>query len=85
MRFPLIVFVLLFLLCLLLFGLACACMSNHSMQAIERALSSVPAAPPLLDVWAVIMLSTLGSVGPLRRRAAAVARGSPADLQRFLL
>jgi hypothetical protein len=85
MRLPLIVFVLLFLLCLLLFGLACACASDHPTQAIERALSSIPAAPPLLEVWAVVALSVLGSVWLFGQRAAAVTRASPADLQRFLL
>jgi hypothetical protein len=85
MSLPLIVFVLLVLLCLLLFGLACACVSDHPTQAIERALSSIPAAPPLFEVWAVAALSAVASLGLLRQRAAAVARASPADLQRFLL
>jgi hypothetical protein len=85
MSLPLIVFVLLVLLCLLLFGLACACVSDHPTQAIERALSSIPAAPPLFEAWAVAALSAVASLGLLRQRAAAVARASPADLQRFLL
>jgi len=83
-RLPLIVFVLLLLLCLLLLGLACVCVSDHPGQAIERALSSIPAAPALLELWAAIMLVALASLGLLRQRPAPVGRASPADLQRFL-
>jgi hypothetical protein len=78
------VFVLLLLLCLLLLGLACACVSDHPGQAVDRALSSMSAAPALLEVWAAIVLSALASVGLLRQRAVPVGRASPADLQRFL-
>jgi len=84
-RLPLVVFILLLIVALLLLGFACACLSDHPMQAIERVLTSIPAALPLLEVWspngvalAMLMLLTAGYVR-------AVARPSPATLQRFLL
>jgi hypothetical protein len=83
-RLPVLVFVLLLVLCLLLLGLACACVSDHPGQAIERALNSIPAAPPLVELWGALMLSALASVGLLRRHALPAGRVSPADLQRFL-
>jgi len=45
-RLPLVVFILLLVVALLLLGFACACLSDHPMQAIERVLASIPAAPP---------------------------------------
>jgi hypothetical protein len=83
-RLPVVVFVLLLVLCLLLLGLACACVSDHPGQAIERALSSIPAAPPLVELWGAFMLSGFASLGLLRQWAVRVGRASPADLQRFL-
>ncbi len=84
-RLPLVVFILLLIAALLLLGFACACLSDHPMQAIERVLTSIPAALPLLEVWspnaialALLMLLTAGY-------GRAVARPSPATLQRFLL
>ena len=84
-RLPLVVFILLLIVALLLLGFACACLSDHPMQAIERVLASIPTALPVVEVWslnavavAMLMLLTAGYVR-------AVARPSPATLQRFLL
>jgi hypothetical protein len=84
-RLPLIVFILLLIVALLLLGFACACLSDHPMQAIERVLSSIPAALPLVEVWSLNAVASsmlmLLAAGYVR----AVARPSPATLQRFLL
>lgn len=83
-RLPLFAFILLLLLCLLMLGIACACLSDDPMQALERALTLIPALPALVEVWVVALLA-LGSamlVGGARARARAP---SPAVLQRFLL
>jgi hypothetical protein len=70
---------------LLVLGFACACLSDYPMQAIERALSSIPAALPLLEIGSLnvvaLAMLTLLAAGYAR----AVARPSPATLQRFLL
>ena len=83
-RMPLVVFILLLIVALLLLGFACACLSDHPMQAIERVLASIPAVPPVLEVWsanalALAMLMLLAS-----RYVRPVARPSPAVLQCFL-
>jgi len=85
-RLPLIVFILLLIVALLLLGFACACLSDHPLQAIERVLASIPAALPLGEVWSVnaaalAMMLMLLAAGYVR----AIARPSPATLQRFLL
>lgn len=84
-RLPLVVFILLLIIALLLLGFACACLSDHPMQALERVLTAIPAALPLSEVWSVnaaalAMLMLVGS-----RYVRPVARPSPATLQRFLL
>jgi len=84
-RLPLVVFVLLLILGLLLLGFACACITDHPAQAIERVLAAVATAPPVIEVWSTnafaLMLLTLA----LARQARARSRRSPALLQRFLL
>ena len=84
-RLPLIVFILLVIVALLLLGFACACLSDHPLQAIERVLASIPAALPLGEVWSVnaatLAMLMLLAAGYVR----AIARPSPATLQRFLL
>ncbi len=94
-RLPLVVFILLLIVALLLLGFACACLSDHPMQAIERVLASIPAAPPVSDVWSVQAIALdVWSVQAIAlamlmlfagRYVRAVARPSPATLQRFLL
>ena len=81
---PLVAFVLLLLTCLLMLGIACACFSDHPMQALERALAFIPALPALVEVWFVSLLA-LGAavlVASAQKRARAPSR---AVLQRFLL
>jgi len=82
-RLPLLAFILLALLCVALLGFACACLTDHPMQAIERALAAVPALPAVVEVWSPAALTALATlfflaVSTLRRPSAAV-------LQRFLL
>lgn len=82
-RLPLIVFIFFLVLIVMLVGIACACLTDHPMQAVERALSAVSAAPAMIEVWtyafAAMMLGAL--VGP---RRFALGRASPQQLQRFL-
>jgi hypothetical protein len=83
---PLVAFILLAIVCLALFGFACACLSDHPMQALERALGVVPALPALTEVWSLLALAALASGVLLVTSTMARARApSPAALQRFLL
>jgi hypothetical protein len=85
-RMPLLAFILLAIVCLALFGFACACLSDQPMQALERALGAIPALPRLVEVWSMLALVGLGSGALLAATAMARARApSPAALQRFLL
>jgi len=84
-RLPLIVFILLLIVGLLLLGFACACLSDHPMQAIERALAAIPAVPPIVEVWSVNDLALAMLMLVAGRYVRAVSRPSPATLQRFLL
>ena len=83
-RLPLVAFILLFVLLLMLVGIACACLTDHPMQAAERAISSITAVPAVIELWAYAFtaVAAVALVFPQRRRA--VGRASPADLQRFL-
>ena len=49
-RPPFLVFVVLAIVCLVLLGFACVCATDHPSQTIARALSAIPAAPPLVEV-----------------------------------
>jgi hypothetical protein len=82
-RMPLLAFILLLVFVLLMLGVACACISDHPAQIIDRALGPGPAAPAVIEMWSfaiTLMLVTFVLVRP--RRVA--ARSSPAALQRFL-
>jgi hypothetical protein len=81
---PLLVFILLAIFCLVALGIACACASDHSMQNIERAVSAIPAATPLVEVWTFTFgtLVILASLGFRKRRLDTTT--SPAVLQCFL-
>jgi hypothetical protein len=81
---PLIACILLAVLCLALLGFACACLSDHPMQALERALSTIPALPALIEVWPVTLLALVGAAAFVSARALARAP-SEAALQRFRL
>jgi hypothetical protein len=83
LRLPLLVFILLLIVALLLLGFACACLSDHPMQAIDRVLAAFGSAPPVFEVWSVQALAV--GLLMLLARYVPVARPSPAALQRFLL
>jgi hypothetical protein len=83
---PLVAFVLLAAVCLLVVGFACACLSDHPLQALAQVLGSGPALPPLVEVWSLLALVALAAGAFVRATLAARARApSPAALQRFLL
>jgi hypothetical protein len=81
-RLPLAVFIFLFLLALMLVGLACACLTEHPMQAVDRAITAIPAAPAIVDIWAVSIAAVMLAVW-VRRPCHTCGRASPAQLQRF--
>jgi hypothetical protein len=83
-RIPLIAFVLLAVVCLALFGFACACLSDQPGQAIERATSFGTTLPPLVAVWALLIASIGGASFVLVAGERTRSRASPALLQRFL-
>lgn len=83
---PLVVFILLAVVCLALFGFACACLSDHPLQAVERALTGVPALPALVEVWSLLALIALASAALAAAATSPRARApSAVALQRFLL
>jgi hypothetical protein len=85
-RLPLVAVILIALLCLVLLGVACACLSDHPVQALEKALAAVAAHPALIEVWTLLPLSLLGAWALLGPSTPPRARGpSFASLQRFLL
>ena len=66
-RLPLVAFILLAVVCLLLLGFACACLTHHPMQAIQAALSAIPALPAQIEVWPLKLQDALPTVPvPLR-------------------
>ena len=84
-RLPLVVFLLLFLLCVGVLALACACLTDHPLQVLEQAFSALAGLPAVLMTAPLLVLSLLGlgtvlAVSPLLPRG----RASPAVLQRFL-
>ena len=83
-RTPVIAFVLLAVVCLALFGFACACVSDQPAQAIERAASLGAALPSLVEVWALLIASLAAAPFVLVAGERARSRASPAQLQRFL-
>ncbi len=82
-RMPLLVFILLAVVCLLMLGLACACAADHSNQGLDRALSAVPTAPPVVEVWSFALFVLLGAM--VVRRAHEQSRLTPVQLQRLTL
>lgn len=83
-RLPFVVFVLLLILSLLLLGFACACITDHPVQVIERVLAAIPALPPVVEVWSLHVIATF-AIALAVVRPIPLARPSPAGLQRFLL
>jgi hypothetical protein len=85
-RMPLVAFVLLALICLALFGFACACLSDHPIQAVDRVAAAMASLPALIEVWSFIAAVALASAAVLGGAPTPRARApSPATLQRFLL
>lgn len=82
---PLIAFILLAVICLALLGFACACLSDHPTQAIDKAVASGQALPPVIEVWSVVLLLLVGAGLLIAVENRARQRASPAFLQRFLL
>ena len=82
-RLPLIVFILIAIVALMLLGLACACLTDDPMQAVERALSFVPTLPAPGGVWATVFAALATSLLIVSQTNAATGRASPALLQRF--
>ncbi len=83
-RMPLIVFLLLALLVLMLVGLACACLTDNPMQAIERVLTALAQFPTVAVAWTFTFATLLLAMPRLQPQAAGRGRASPASLQRFL-
>lgn len=79
---PLLVFILLVLVCLLMLGFACVCLSDEPALALERALQS-PALPAAIMLWVAIALGGLTRTLPGLAVVAHPGRGSPELLQRF--
>ncbi len=83
-RMPLIVFLLLALLVLMLIGLACACLTDNPMQAIERVLTALAQLPTVAVAWTFVFASLVLAMPRLQPQGAGSGRASPAALQRFL-
>ena len=83
-RLPLVVFILLAVMLVMLLGIACACLSNHPMQAADRVAGPLVALPPLTAMWALLVLVLAAAPLLLDRRVPPTGRASPALLQRFL-
>ena len=81
---PLIAFILLAVVCLALLGFACACLTDQPAQAVERAIGSGSALPPLIEVWSVVFAALGGAALLFVFERRAPSRASPALLQRFL-
>ena len=83
-RVPLVVFILLLILLVVALGVICMCATDHPAQALERALSVIPVAPPLAEMWSLIATffaaASFARLAPRREPE----RASPAGLQRFL-
>jgi hypothetical protein len=85
-RAPMIALILVAPLCLLILGFACACLSDHPIQALQQALGSAQAAPALVEVWSLMTVVALSASLLAANTVSARARApSSARLQRFLL
>ena len=81
---PLVVFILLAVVCVALLGFACACLTDHPVQAIDRATSLGSALPALVELWSFVFVALVGTGFLVAAREVASSRASPAMLQRFL-
>ena len=81
---PLVVFVLLLICLVVVLGVACACATDHPAQTIERALSAISAAPPVVELWSLVTVAFIAISLVYARPQLQPERASPAQLQRFL-
>ena len=81
---PLVVFILLLILLVVVLGVICVCATDHPAQALERALSVIPAAPPLSVIWSALATVLFAATIVRLRPRLEPERASPAGLQRFL-
>jgi hypothetical protein len=84
-RLPFIAFVVIALVCLVLLGFICACLSDHPAQALERALTAAASSPALIEVWASLMAALVATWAVGTSQAPRARAPSVASLQRFLL
>lgn len=84
-RLPFPLLIVFLIVAALLFGFACALMTEHPGQAVDRAVSLFTALPAELAVWAGFA-AVLAAASRLTIAGVADAHGraSPAALQRFL-
>jgi ACR3 family arsenite efflux pump ArsB len=84
-RLPLVMFISVLVFAVLVFGFACALMTDHPGQVIDRVLSAVAALPAIVEVWSLLAVgSAAAAVVASRQPLFAAARASPPVLQRFL-
>lgn len=83
-RLPLIVFVFLVLILVMLVGIACACLTDHPMQPAGKAVSAIPAAAAIIEVWPAIVAGLFAAALFSTLPEAARERASPVVLQRLL-
>jgi hypothetical protein len=81
---PLIAFIMLAVVCLAIFGFACACITDQPAQALERAISVGGDLPAVIEVWSPLVVALMGAWFSIAARERATSRASPAVLQRFL-
>jgi hypothetical protein len=81
---PFVVFVLLLILLVVALGVICVCATDHPAQALERALSVIPAALPLSAIWSAVATVLVAASFVRVRPRFEPERASPAGLQRFL-
>jgi len=82
-RLPPVVFFLFLIVLLVMLGIACACVSDHPAQTIDRAVGAIPAAPAVIEIWSAMTVLMFVSFIVVRPQRLA-SRSSPAALQRFL-
>ncbi len=75
--------IVLLLLGLLFFLIACLCISDHSAQTANRAVDTIAALPAILVAWPELVLAAL-AVSLVVTVAEPRGRASPVVLQRFL-
>lgn len=79
-RMPLPVLIVVLAIALVLAGFACACLSDHPLQALERLAVALAAEPfPLLEAWALAAVFAFVSLAS----QSAFPRLTQAHLQRF--